>query len=737
VRSFIRWILGHRRWVVAAWVVVAVVAFGAVSPSVDALSDKFELPGRESTDAVNAIYDELGTGGPRVNGPLTAVVQLPEGTTVDSPGVGEEVGAAFAEVANAIPDVRYADYATTGDRTFVSDDGRTAFAVIWYPPGEVAFEPAKQAIDQAQAAAEGTTVDGAPVLITGYDPLAVGEGEESEGPSVLVETLIGGLGALIVLAFVFGSLMTFVPLVMAAIAIPTTFLLLWPLAEFTEVSVVVQFLISLIGLGVAIDYSLLIVMRWREEVAAGRDRFEAVVETMEHAGKAVVFSGIAVAIGLLAMVVLPVPFLRSIGFGGMLIPLVSVLVATTLLPVVLATAGPRLDRIGFRRRTANAGQGWVPWGRFVVRRRYLVGGAALVILALLFVPVLDFSTGTPRASSLASSGDARVALDQLEESGIGAGALNPFEVAVVGGDADAAARAAAGADGVRGAVAPAGDAWGGGDLQVVNVFPEAEDSPSTVTAVRGAVADEPGRVLVGGATPGTADFNDAVYGNFVWVVLVICLITYVLLARVFRSLLLPLKAIVFNIVSIGAVWGFMVVFWQEGHGSGAIFDIEPTGALTVWIPLMVFAFLYGLSMDYEVFILSRMREEYDRDGHTDRAVVAGLARTGRLVTAGSLILFLAFVALASSPGTDIKVFATALAIGILLDATIVRSMLLPAFVSVLGRWNWWMPPWAARILRVEPSLPAPEARGSVPLELDPPGATSLGHPAATPALEGE
>ncbi len=220
------------------------------------------------------------------------------------------------------------------------------------------------------------------------------------------------------------------------------------------------------------------------------------------------------------------------------------------------------------------------------------------------------------------------------------------------------------------------------------------------------------------------DFNEAVYGNFIWVVLVILVVTYILLARVFRSLLLPLKAIVFNIISIGAVWGFMVFFWQEGNGSGALFDIEPTGALTVWIPLMVFAFLYGLSMDYEVFILSRMREEYDRDGSTDRAVVAGLARTGRLVTAGSLILFLAFVALASGPETDIKVFATALAVGILVDATIVRSMLLPAFVSVLGRWNWWMPVWAARILRVEPSLPPPEKRGEVPLNLDPEPSTN-------------
>ena len=196
-------------------------------------------------------------------------------------------------------------------------------------------------------------------------------------------------------------------------------------------------------------------------------------------------------------------------------------------------------------------------------------------------------------------------------------------------------------------------------------------------------------------------------------------ITYILLARVFRSLLLPLKAIVFNVISIGAVWGFLVWAWQKGHGSGAIFDIAPTGSLTVWIPLMIFAFLYGLSMDYEVFILSRMREEYDRDGSTDRAVVAGIARTGRLVTAGSLILFLAFIALAASPGTDIKVFATGLAVGIVLDATVIRSMLLPAFVAVLGRWNWWMPVWAARILRVEPCYPPPEHRGDTPLELEP------------------
>ncbi len=416
MRAFTRWVLHHKLWVVVAWVIIAVAAFASTSASADALSAEFNLPGRESSEASAIIYQRYGNGGPRVSGPLVTVVELPEGTTMDSPGVREEVGAAFAKVAAAIPGSRAADYASTGDPLFVSKDGRTTFGVVWFPPSDVAFEPAGVALDQARAAAEGLTVNGAPVRITGIDALISGD-EATEGPSVLVETLIGGLGALIVLAFVFGSMMAFVPLLMAAIAIPTTFLVLWPLAEATEVSVVVQFLIALIGLGVAIDYALLIVMRWREERGAGRDPEEAVLQTMQHAGAAVIFSGIAVAIGLLALVVLPVPFLRSIGYGGLLIPLISVLVAITLLPVILATIGPRLDRIGFRRRTSSAGQGWVPWGRFVVKHRWIVGAVALIIMAIIFAPVLDFSTGSPRADALAGSGSAREGLNSLDELG--------------------------------------------------------------------------------------------------------------------------------------------------------------------------------------------------------------------------------------------------------------------------------------------------------------------------------
>lgn len=716
MRALAGWVIDHKWIVVAAWAIIFVTAVVATPRAADALSEEFTIPGTESTDADIAIASTFGNGGPRVEAPLVTVVRLPDGTTVDSPGVEEELGAAFDEIAAAVPNSRSADYASTGDDVFVSESGQTAYGVIWYSPADTAFDSAGVAIERAEEAAAELEVAGSSVQITGIDTLVSGD-EEAGGPDVLVETLIGGVFALVVLGFVFGSSMALVPVLMAAISIPTTFLALWPIAEVAEVSIVVQFLVALIGLGVAIDYSLLIVMRWREERAEGLSPREAAIESMEHAGKAVIFSGVAVAIGLLALIALPVPFLRSIGYGGMLIPVVSTLVAITLLPVILATIGPTLDRIGIKRRTRDTGQGWIPWGKFVVRHRWLVGGAALVILGILIAPVVNFSTGAPRADALASSGSARTALDALEDDGIPPAVLRPFDVLVAGADPAEVAAAAREADGVRGAVAPDSEDWRAGDVAAVNVFTEEESSGGAVESVRAAVADIDGEILVGGSVASVTDFNDAVYGNFIWVLLLILVITYVLLARAFRSLILPLKAVVFNVISIGAVWGFLVFFWQQGYGGEPLFGIESTGTLTVWIPLMVFAFLYGLSMDYEVFILSRMREEYDRIGSTDQAVVIGIARTGRLVTAGSLILFGAFVALASGPETDVKVFATALAFGILLDATVVRGMLLPAFVTLLGRWNWWLPYWAARVLRVEPCYPPPEHHDTV-LDLD-------------------
>jgi putative drug exporter of the RND superfamily len=227
------------------------------------------------------------------------------------------------------------------------------------------------------------------------------------------------------------------------------------------------------------------------------------------------------------------------------------------------------------------------------------------------------------------------------------------------------------------------------------------DQSSTVDRVRTAAHGIAPDVRVGGLTAQNSDFTDAVYGSFPLMLALITVLTFVLLARAFRSLLLPLKAVVLNLVSVAAAWGVVVLVWQHGYGSSAIWGIPAVGSVPSWLPLMVFAFLFGLSMDYEVFILARMREEYDATGSTDRAVVDGIGRTGRLVTSAALILFLGFVSMATASGTQVKMIATGLGAGIILDATVVRALLVPAAVALFGRWNWWLPPRLARILRVD------------------------------------
>jgi RND superfamily putative drug exporter len=481
----------------------------------------------------------------------------------------------------------------------------------------------------------------------------------------------------------------------------------WPLAAATDVSIAVQFLVALVGLGIAIDYALLVVMRWREERRDGVANELAVENAMPHAGSAVVFSGTTVAIALLALVVLPVPFLRSVGIAGMLIPLVSVAVALTLLPVVLATVGPRLDRRRVGRRDP-AGRAWTAWARIVVRRRWVAALTSAAVLAALAAAAFSIQLGTPRAESLAQSGTARAAFDKLEAAGIGPGPLSPFDALVHAGDPEAVADTLAAVEGVHGALAPPD--WRRDGTALVTVIPTADgnsrDGRATLERIR-AVA--PTGVAIGGDAAQSADFVDAVYGNLPLLVGLISALTFVLLARAFRSLVLSLQAVVLNLLSVAAAWGVMVLVWQHGLASEAIWGIEQTGSITVEIPIMVLAFLFGISMDYQVFIITRMREAYDRTSSTSTAVVEGIGRTGRLVTSAALILGLAFVALGATPGTEIKIFATALAAGILLDATIVRAVLVPAVVAILGHYNWWLPHRPARVLRVKPSLIRREA----------------------------
>ena len=702
-----RWVLAHKRTVVLTWLALTIAGVAAAGPASKALNPEFSVPDKEGWTTNVAIAEHYrGTGGDST--PLLPVVTLPEGKTVDSPGVRAELSGIDARLHEALPGSRIASYASTGDSAFVSRDGRTTFALA-YPrpdPGST-FGQNPQAERAARHALEGATVGGAPVRLTGFDALEQESGGGG-GPGVLLEAVLGAAGALAVLTFVFASFLAVLPLLMAVVSIMTTFLLLLGLTELTSVSPIVQFLIALVGLGVAIDYSLLVVSRWREERSRGRSDDEAVQRAMETAGRAVVFSGITVAIGLLALIALPLPFLRSMGYGGMLIPLVSTLVAITLLPVVLAKLGPRLDWPHIR-RDDKASRVWTRWAQAVARRRWLAAGAGLAVIVALALAATDLQLGTSDADTIARSGDAKQGLVALEKAGIGEGALLPHEILVEGRTSPQ--RVAADlrrVNGIHGAVAPTGADWRRGGTALVDAIPVPDSGSSrgeaTLQATRDAAHAAGQDVRVGGKPASNSDFIDAVYGSFPLMIALITITTFILLARAFRSLLLPAKAILLNILSVAAAWGVLVLVWQHGYGSEAIWGIDATGSIPSWMPLMVFAFLFGLSMDYEVFILARMREEYDRTGSTETAVVRGIGRTGRLVTSAALILFLAFTSMASGPETDVKMMATGLAAGILVDATLIRALIVPAVITLMGRWNWWLPSWPARLLRVEPSL---------------------------------
>ncbi len=707
--SITRAVLAHRRVVITVWILITLVGIATVGKSTSAFSKKFSVPGREGYSTNTRILQLFHQGGR--NAPLVPVVTLPAGLSVSSSQVRSGLEQVEAKLRRALPGMRVASYADTGDRAFVSADGRTAFVLAYPPPDNESFGNNTKAAKTARSALAGATIAGTPVHLTGVDALQ-SQTSSGNGPGVLLESLLGGLGALVVLAFVFASLLALVPILMAIVSIMTTFLVLWGVTSLTDVSMIVEFLVALIGLGVAIDYSLLVVVRWREERAHGHEGEEAVVRAMATAGRAVVFSGTTVAIGLLAMVVLPLPFLRSIGFAGMLIPLVSVIVAMTLLPIVLLKVGGRLDWPHLRKED-RASRSWTAWAQTIVRRRWVAAASALVVLAVLVLAATSLRPGSANLNTLTKQGEARAGLVALERAGIGPGALEPIEILSPVTEAARVVANTRGLPGVHGAVAPGGRQWQRSGTALVNVLPLADGSSAagrdTISRVRDAAhAAGPG-VRVGGIGAENADFVSAIYGGFPEMIALIALLTFLLLARAFRSLLLPLKAVVLNVISVAAAWGVITLVWQEGHGSSLLWGIAATHSVTAWIPLMVFAFLFGLSMDYEVFILSRMREEFDQTGSTDTAVVRGIGRTGRLVTSAALILFLAFVSMASGPETDVKVFATGLAAGILLDATVIRALLVPAVVSLFGRWNWWLPERPARLLRVEPSLPPPAA----------------------------
>jgi RND superfamily putative drug exporter len=712
-----RLVYRRRKAVAAVWVLLTIFGVFAAQKVSDRWLEQFSIPGYSAYEANQRTLKAFGSG---EQYPLVAVIRAPgrDVTTIDG------VQQAFARAAAENPGARYSDYFTTKSGMYVSSDKSTTFAEI-YPAGEPGFTPLNT-LDPTRATLKAAAPGGTQAYLTGHDPLYAAAGGDANGPSVLLEATIGGLGALIILLFVFGTLPAIaMPLLVAIASIFTTFSLVWALTYVTDVSIIVQFLIALVGLGVAIDYALLVIFRFREELRHGKDVEEALVVTMTHAGRSVIVSGSTVAVGLLSMILLPLPFIRSIGIGGMLIPAVSVITAITLLPAMLAMLGPRINRFRVMPRRIVEGSDaesgfWYRWAGLVTRRPLATAATGLVIVGVLLAFGVQLNPSEAQAKDMPGAGDAIAGRTALADAGVPAGVYKPFAI-VAEGDVTPAkleqiAAAARKTPGVIGAAAPAD--WRKGDIALVEAISAHDGAAKDVRPVISelqrdvlpAVARDTGlRVTLGGPAPEERDFVHAVYGNFPWVVLFVVVLTYILLTRAFRSILLPLKAVILNLISLGAAYGIVVFIFQKGFGSDEIWNVPATQSIISWIPLMIFAFLYGLSMDYEVFMLTRMREAYDETGNTTDAIRHGLARTGKLVTSAALVLCLAFFVLSTSPGTDIKQFGIGLAAGVIFDATVIRALLVPSLMQLMGRWNWWLPHPVARLLRVQPPTPAADA----------------------------
>jgi putative drug exporter of the RND superfamily len=691
-------LVARHRWpVISAWIVLTLFGGFAAGKVSKRWYQSFSIPGKSAYEANQRTLKAFGIG----RRPPNVVVFQTKGDATKS----DAIRAAMGRAAQASPGALTSSYFSTGNTMYVSRDRHTTFMEI-YPPGPAKFNTKSGAAATRRAAVAGLPA-GISVHVTGHDPLEEASSHGSSGgPSVLLEAVIGGLGALVILMFVFGTLpAVLIPIAVALAAILNTFTLIWGLTYITNVSIIVQFLVALVGLGVAIDYALLMIFRFRDELREGEDVETALVETMTHAGRSVVVSGSTVAVGLLSLIILPLPFIRSMGIGGMLIPAVSVLAAITLLPALLAVLGTRINSVRVMpKRFADRGHpedgAWGRWARFVLRRPVPVAVVGLVIVAVLAGIGTQLNPNESQLKNFPGSGDAIAGRDALAAAGISPGVMKPFDVLVEhGGNAQAIAAKLSRVDGVRGASAPPG--WQRGPDSIVEAFPAVDGSAPGIQGIVNRV----NHTLKGtdGALGGVAavdrDFVHAVYGNFPYVLAFVLILTLILLARAFRSIVLPIKAAFLNLVSLAAAFGIVVFIFQMGHGS-SLWSITATGAITAWIPLMIFAFLFGLSMDYEVFMLTRMREAYDETGSTERAIELGLARTGKLVTSAALILMFAFLVLSSSPGFEIKEFAIGLAAGIIFDATVIRALLVPSLMRLLGDANWWMPQWTRTALRI-------------------------------------
>jgi uncharacterized membrane protein YdfJ with MMPL/SSD domain len=710
------------RWVVlTTWIVLFVAAGAASSGLSDLLTNRFVLPGSESEKAADILKDHFGQ---KPEGSFSIVVQ---GAPGSADSLVPKTRQAAQRAAAELPTGKVADVRS------VSPDVVSATIVSQLQPADAKGHTA----DMREAAG---TIPGARLYVTGQSAV-----EHDLDPVMSNDLKVGELYiavpiAMAILIFVFGTLAFLLPMILAAAAIPVTLGIIWIFANFMDLSTYLTNLVMLIGLGIAIDYSLLMVHRYREEHRSGRSREEAVARTLETAGRAVIFSGTAVAIGLALMLFMPLPFMRGFGLAGLLIPLVSVLAAMTLLPVLLYWLEDRLDRVRLvpkrilERRADHERGFWARLAPAIMQRPLVFAGATVALLLILAWPVTRLELGPGSNAGVPQNLEATKGLNVLTAA-VGEGAIAPSDIVIDTGRAGGASdpQVKAGLQRLTGQLrgdAEVADVVDGQSGQFVDStgrylhvqaigkheygLPASQDFVDRLRDVIVPAAAFPAgvEVLAGGGPPGGVDFIDMTYGAFPWLVVAVLILTYLLLLRAFRSLLLPLKAIVMNLLSIGAAYGLLVLFFKSGWGEP--FGLTQFDQIEAWIPVFLFAMLFGLSMDYEVFLVSRMREEWDNRRDNVAAVTAGLQRTGRLVTAAGLIRFAAFMGFVAGSIVGLQQFGFGLAAAIIIDVTIIRALLVPSVMKLFGRWNWWLPDWAARIARVEASPLAPKVSVGTP-----------------------
>jgi uncharacterized membrane protein YdfJ with MMPL/SSD domain len=707
VERFGALIMRHRLVVTLAWVVVTIVGV-LMAPNVAGRLQSGTTVNTASYHANVALQKEYG--GVAAN-PSVLVVDLPHGSPAGSPAVKAGLTAAD-KVAAGVPGVRDLSFATTGDQALVGPGG-TSTLVMVYPPVSGSAVPAP-VLDAMGSAITGA-VPGAVVHQTGIEQLSAGG--TSGGSSVLSELLVGVGLALIVLAWVFGSALALLPLLSALVSVLTMQLAIYGLTYVTSIHInpSVQFIVALLGLGLSIDYSLLLVNRWREERDRGADNRQAVLRAVKRAGHSVGFSALIASLGLFALIVVPVSFLQGVGLSGLFIPSIAALVALTTIPLLLSTIGPRLDKIRLRRRKSTGpGAMWTRTAKAIVARPKTAALTGLAILGTLCAFGLNINIASPASTSLAANGPAQQGLVALQHAGFPTGVLTSIPIELPAGTDPAATAATLRAlPSMHGVLVADNPAWQHTGSSVIMGLPNSEIGTSHAgSALSDLHAAVPHNAMIGGDLVQSTDVTHIMSSWFPVLLGIVALLTYVLLARGMRSLLLPAKAVALNVLSVGAAYGVLVLIWQLGWGSNSLWGIPATGSISPFVPMLLFAFLFGVSMDYEVFILARVREAYDRTGRTNDAVVEGVSRTGRLVTSAALILFLALASLSSAPDVTIKMMATGMAAGVLIDAVVVRTLLTPALVVLFGRANWYLPPWAARLLRVKPTVPgqAPDER---------------------------